>query len=883
MAPTKFSADDVKAAMADTASIRNVGMVGPIGVGKTCGVDCLGAQCGLVAEDKIGEARFTAVRQDEREKSCTLKATLASMIVDGTLLHCVDTPGHSEYVAELQCVAPLIDGALFTVDGSKSELASQCQQQVAMCKDKIITPVLFCNKLDISLMITKKPEEEILDDLMGLVTSFNEQIGDKDDGSKIERVNAAKGSVLIGSLLNGWAFTIPQFAGLYAKKFGSDVESLSDRIWGDNYFNPKTKKFTKSSQEGAVRGFVQFVLKPIKAILESADAGNADKIENMLKGFGVAMSAADKALSGPQLFHRAMQLWMPAGPCIAKALKDFVPNPSKAQAVRFEAITQGSPSDASNVAVKACKRDGTFIFQVGKLVPQPSAAGRFYAMGRVFAGTLSADKCWVLPEDYLPPQALEGEGTIEESEAAAGGESPGGDATEVGPAPAAAKASKGMKLEERRIQGVVSCCAKTFNAMASVPAGNLCAVSGIDQYVLKRCTLTNSKDAWSLPKPTITVSPVVKVALGPKSAADLPKMVEGLRRLSKSCPIVVTSMEDNGQHVMAACGQEHMRVLKNDLENEYLPGIGIQWDDPSISYRETVTGESSMMCLSKSPNKHNRLFVKAEPMNDALCTAIESGKIFQNQDAKIRSKLLEKEYEWEKTDALKIWSFGPAPEEAGKSYGANVLVDQTKAVQYLHEIRESVNSGLLWASRQSVLAEENMRGIRFNLHDVKLHSDSIHRGMGQIQPTARRVLFAATLTAEPRFQEPVFVASISAPADSQPGIMQALGACRGEFVESEDQGGNVVIKAYVPIAETIGKMPFASVLSQKTNGKAFANYAFDHWQTMPSDPLKLVQEKSGNKEWKADGSRAAEILLEIRKRKGLQVQKPDLVDYYDKL
>jgi len=883
MAPTKFSADDVKAAMADTASIRNVGMVGPIGVGKTCGVDCLGAQCGLVAEDKIGEARFTAVRQDEREKSCTLKATLASMIVDGTLLHCVDTPGHSEYVAELQCVAPLIDGALFTVDGSKSELASQCQQQVAMCKDKIITPVLFCNKLDISLMVTKKPEEEILDDLMGLVASFNDQIGDKDDGSKIERVNAAKGSVLIGSLLNGWAFTIPQFAGLYAKKFGSDVESLSDRIWGDNYFNPKTKKFTKSAQEGAVRGFVQFVLKPIKAILESADAGNADKIENMLKGFGVAMTAADKALSGPQLFHRAMQLWMPAGPCIAKALKDFVPNPNKAQSVRFEAITQGSPSDASNLAVKACKPDGTFIFQVGKLVPQPSAAGRFYAMGRVFAGTLSADKCWVLPEDYLPPQALEGEGTTEEAEAAAGGESPGGDATEGGPAPAAAKASKGMKLEERRIQGVVSCCAKTFNAMASVPAGNLCAVSGIDQYVLKRCTLTNSKDAWSLPKPTITVSPVVKVALGPKSAADLPKMVEGLRRLSKSCPIVETSMEDNGKHVMAACGQEHMRVLKHDLETEYLPGIGIQWDDPSISYRETVTGESSMMCLSKSPNKHNRLFVKAEPMDDALCTAIESGKIFQNQDAKIRSKLLEKEYGWDKTDALKIWSFGPAPEEAGGSYGANVLVDQTKAIQYLHEIRESVNSGLLWASRQSVLAEENMRGIRFNLHDVKLHSDSIHRGMGQIQPTARRVLFAATLTAEPRFQEPVFVASISAPADSQPGIMQALGACRGEFVESEDQGGNVVIKAYVPIAETIGKMPFATVLSQKTNGKAFANYAFDHWSTMPSDPLKLVQEKSGNKEWKADGSRAAEILLEIRKRKGLQVQKPELVDYYDKL
>jgi len=887
MAPTKFSADDVKAAMTETANIRNVGIVGPIGVGKTCGVDCLGAQCGLVAEDKIGEAKFSSVRQDEREKSCTLKATLASMIVDGTLLHCVDTPGHSEYVAEVQCIAPLIDGALFMVDGSKSELASQCQQQVAMCKDKIITPVLFCNKLDISLMVTKKPEEEILDDLINLVTTFNEQIGEKEDGSKIERVNAPKGSVLIGSLVNGWAFSIPHFAGLYAKKFGSDVESLSERMWGDQYFNPKTKKFTKSAAEGSVRVFVQFVLKPIKAILEHADAGNSDKIETMLKSFGVTMSASDKALSGPQLFHRAMQLWMPAGPCIAKALRDFVPNPIQAQAVRFEAITQGTPSDASNVSVKQCKQDGNFIFQVAKLVPQPSAAGRFYAMGRVFAGTLSADKCWVLQEDYTPPQAQEGEGTLEETggdaeKAAAADGSPSGGGAEASFSPMASKAPKASKLEERRIQGVVTCCAKTFTAAATVPAGNLCAVSGIDQYVLKRCTLTNSKEAWALPKPTITVSPVVKVALGPKSAADLPKMVEGLRRLSKSCPIVETTMEDNGKHVMAACGQEHMRVLKNDLENDYLAGIALQWDDPSISYRETVTGESSMMCLSKSPNKHNRLFVKAEPLGDAFCTAVESGKVFQNQDAKIRSKLLEKEFEWEKADALKIWSFGPAPEEAGGSYGANVLVDQTKAIQYLHEIKESVNSGLLWASRQSVLAEENMRGIRFNLHDVKLHSDSIHRGMGQIQPTARRVFFAATMTAECRFQEPVFLASISAPPEVQPGIMQALGACRGEFCESESQGGNITVKAYVPIAETIGKMPFATVLSQKTNGKAFASYAFDHWSTMPSDPMKLVQDNK-TKEWKADGSRAAEILLEIRKRKGMQLQKPDLVDYYDKL
>jgi elongation factor 2 len=427
---------------------------------------------------------------------------------------------------------------------------------------------------------------------------------------------------------------------------------------------------------------------------------------------------------------------------------------------------------------------------------------------------------------------------------------------------------------------VVSICAKTINAVAEVPAGNLCAVSGIDQYILKRCTVASTKDDWPLRKPAITVSPVVRVALQPKAAADLPKMVEGLRRLAKTCPIVETAMEDNGKHVLAAGGEEHMRVLKNDLENEYMSGICIKWDDPSITYKETVTNESSMMCLAKSPNKHNRLFVKAEPLDEELNRAIETGYIGQNQDFKTRSKKLEKEFNWDKTDSLKIWSFGPAPEEAGGSYGANVFVDQTKAIQYLNEIKESVNSGLLWASRQGVLCEENMRGIRFNLHDVKMHADSIHRGMGQIQPTARRVMFACCLTADCRFQEPIFVCNIGAPAEVQPGIMQALGACRGEFIEAEPNGSQVNVKAYVPIAETIGKTPFTTVLTQKTNGKASANYSFDHWQTMGSDPLNIKKDKTG--EWKPEG-RAAEILLEMRKRKGLKVEKPDLAEYYDKL
>jgi len=368
--------------------------------------------------------------------------------------------------------------------------------------------------------------------------------------------------------------------------------------------------------------------------------------------------------------------------------------------------------------------------------------------------------------------------------------------------------------------------------------------------------------------------------VAPKVAKDLPKRVEGLKRLLKSCPLVETSMEDSGSHVVAGCGTQHIKMLQRDLE-AYLPEVPVQWGNPSVSYRETVTQLSSVLCLSKSPNKHNRLYMKAEPLSEECNRAIEAGIVFPGQDIKKRAKIFDKELGWDKTDAIKLWGFGPAPEEAGGSYGANLIVDQTKGIQYLNEIKEHVNSGLLWAAKTGPICEETMRGCRFNLLDVKLHTDSIHRGSGQIMPTARRVFYASMMKAECRLVEPVFQAMIDAPSESQPGIMQALGACRGEFVQADELGSLVTVQAYIPIAETLGATPFATVLMQKTNGKATVNYAFDHWEVMSSDPLKAKKQKDGS--WAPDSSKAAEIMFEIRARKGLKPEPPILDEYLDKL
>lgn len=198
-----------------------------------------------------------------------------------------------------------------------------------------------------------------------------------------------------------------------------------------------------------------------------------------------------------------------------------------------------------------------------------------------------------------------------------------------------------------------------------------------------------------------------------------------------------------------------------------------------------------------------------------------------------------------------------------------MLVDVTKAVQYLNEIKDSSEAAFQWATKEGVMTEENMRGIRFNIHDVTLHADAIHRGGGQIIPTARRVFYASQLTAEPRFQEPIFLVEIQCPDDAVGGIYQCLAQRRGIVIGEEPVSGTplVQLKAYLPVAESFG---FTQALRAATSGRAFPQCVFDHWEQLNADPLD-------------DKSKGGELVTSIRTRKGLKPVIPSLDNFIDKL
>jgi elongation factor 2 len=156
-------------------------------------------------------------------------------------------------------------------------------------------------------------------------------------------------------------------------------------------------------------------------------------------------------------------------------------------------------------------------------------------------------------------------------------------------------------------------------------------------------------------------------------------------------------------------------MTKQDLQEDHQEnhaGAPLKVSDPFVGYRETVRIESTMTALSKSQNRYNRLWMKALPMDEELTRNIESGKISARDDVKIRARTLADDFGWDVTEARKIWCFGP------DTTGPNLLVDTTKGVQYLHEIKDYCVAGFQWATKEGVCAEENMRGIRFNFLNI---------------------------------------------------------------------------------------------------------------------------------------------------------------------
>jgi len=570
-------------------------------------------------------------------------------------------------------------------------------------------------------------------------------------------------------------------------------------------------------------------LDPIYKMFDAVMNFKKDVYEKLLEKLNIKLSAEDKELEAKPLIKKIMQKWLPAGETMLQLITIHLPSPVTAQRYRAEMLYEGPQDDEAFMGIKNCDPEGPLMMYVSKMVPS-SDKGRFYAFGRVYSGKVATGmKARIMGPNFVP--------------------------------------GKKEDLYNKNIQRTILMMGRYTEPIDDVPCGNICGLVGVDQFLVKTGTLTTYENAHNMKQMKFSVSPVVRVAVEPKDPQHLPKLVEGLKRLAKSDPMVLTLTEESGEHIVAGAGELHLEICLKDLEEDHAC-IPLKKSDPVVSYRETVSGESNQTCLSKSPNKHNRLFMTAVNMPDGLPEDIDNGDVTSRDDFKIRGRYLADKYDYDVGEARKIWCFGP------EGTGPNIIIDASKGVQYLNEIKDSVVAGFQWASKEGVLCDENMRGCRFNIHDVTLHADAIHRGGGQIIPTARRCFYACVLTAEPRLMEPVYLVEIQCPQESTGGIYSCLNRRRGHIFEENQVAGTpmVYVKAYLPVNESFG---FTADLRSQTQGKAFPQCVFDHWQMIADDPLDETNS--------AKATSSFSIVTNTRKRKGLNEGVPSLDKFLDKM
>ena len=401
-----------------------------------------------------------------------------------------------------------------------------------------------------------------------------------------------------------------------------------------------------------------------------------------------------------------------------------------------------------------------------------------------------------------------------------------------------------------RVQQVSMYMGAFREVVGEIMAGNIAALLGLDLARAGETLIDVEHKDGMFPFERIKYvsEPVVTIAIEPKHPRELPRLVDAMNRLSIEDPNLVTTVnKETGEYLLSGMGELHLEIAVKFLK-DYGGGIEITTSRPIVVYRESVSGQG-VVAMAKSPNKHSRFWVQIEPLDGNVIKMIEKGDIAEQMGRKRIGTVL-KDAGWPTAEARNVWAL-----EEHK----NIIIDLTKGIQYLREAREMIIAGFRWACESGPLCEEPLRGLKVKLLDVKLHEDPVHRGPAQVMPATRRAILGSFLTAEPVLLEPVYKIGVSVPAQWVGESSSMITRKRGRILSSEQRGALTTVTGYIPVAETFG---LSADMRSATSGHAFWQCTFDHWEKAPE-------------------SVAAEVIQQVRERRGLSSQIPSPKKFID--
>jgi elongation factor 2 len=399
---------------------------------------------------------------------------------------------------------------------------------------------------------------------------------------------------------------------------------------------------------------------------------------------------------------------------------------------------------------------------------------------------------------------------------------------------------------EGRIQSVNFFMGNQREMVGELSAGNIPALLGLADARAGQ-TLSTVKGIDVFEGIKYVSEPVVQMAIEPKHPKDLPKLVETLKRLTIEDPnLVIKIDEESGETIIAGMGVLHLEIATSLIHDA---GLEIITSEPLINYRETVSTASAPI-MAKSPNRHNKIFMKVEPLEPEIAEMCRSGELSEMKDKKEMIKIL-RDHGWEPDVAKKVMRFDSR---------GNVMINGTKGVQFIDESSDSILTGFDDVMKEGPLAREQMRNCKFTFTHFVPHEDTAHRGLSQLGPASRRACLGSTILAKPVVLEPILGIEVRVPQDLVGNVASVISGKRGKVLDMQQKGIVNIVIGEVPASETFD---LSQIMRGQTQGKAMWNTFFKSWSPIPK-------------------SIAGTLIPDIRKRKGLSPDPPTADEFIDK-
>ena len=474
------------------------------------------------------------------------------------------------------------------------------------------------------------------------------------------------------------------------------------------------------------------------------------------------------------------------------------PPPHVAQKYRVPKIWKGDLDSDIGKAILNCDDNGPAVMMVVNMQMDPAAGP--VAIGRLFSGTLKDGDTVNLIDTH----------------------------------------------REARIQSVNFFMGNQREMVGELSAGNIPALLGLTEARAGQ-TLSTTKGIAVFEGIKYVSEPVVQMAIEPKHPKDLPKMIEILKRLTIEDPnLIIKINEESGETIMAGMGVLHLEIATNQIKEA---GLELVTSEPLINYRETITQPTEPI-MAKSPNRHNKIFMRVEPLEPEIAEMCRTGELGEMKDKKEMTKIL-RDHGWEPDVAKKVMRFDSR---------GNIMINGTKGVQFIDESSDSILSGFDDVMKEGPLAREQMRNCKFTFTHFVPHEDTAHRGLSQLGPASRRACLASVLLAQSVILEPILGIEVRVPQDLVGNVASVLSGKRGKVIDIQQKGVISIVIGEVPASETFD---ISQVMRGQTAGKAMWNTFFKAWSPIPK-------------------SLVAKLIPDIRKRKGLSPEPPKAEEFIDR-